>query len=349
MWRLASAVYTALFLSKKPLRSAALVGGAIFSLEVVALLVAAYLDGNYFLVGNDLGLFEHFGIWIITLGDWLILLAIAAIVVQARRIPSRFPLKPGKVTRRFARLTMTRLLGSMSLARRDRVLFLYFVLAGLAFWANNAVQTRYPQYYYGNDLFDSINFIHGYYVTRVLLFFSWVVFIPYIAFVTICVAATIFKSVSTTAKHGLLDFKPLHPDGCGGFSFFGNLNLVFILGILVIYSELIVVLLTHDQLNPGLLSGFVIITVVFLGLSYVTLVPVFLFLGRERRRHALRNYAIASRQDVTLDGIAHFLFSRESSFSPYNALQRVAVNVARFVPIVVSGIRIYQLANGPVP
>ena len=330
-----------LFLSDRPLKNAAVVGGTLFGVQLLLLLGSGHVDGSLFLPGDDLGVFEHAGIWAIICGDWLILFAVAMIMMQVRKISARFPARNSALSRRYLRHVQRRLVASLKLSRPDRQIFSVLVLFGLMFWLNNAYQTRFPVEYYGNDLFDSSSYLYGYVTTRIILSTSWVLFLPYMGFVSICIANTIYKSVKTSSSK-LLQFKTAHPDGCGGFSFFGNFNLAFVFGIFIIYLELTAVLFTHDKLNPGLLSGFICVTIVFVAASYFMLLPVYEFLSSEKRRQSLQNYLIASRDSLSVTGLGQHIFFQRSSFSPYNMPQRILLSSARILPIMAATLRIYQ-------
>ena len=72
MWIILGRVLQWFFLSDRPLKNAALVGGTLFGVQVLLLLGSGYVDGSLFIPGDDLGVFEHAGIWAIICGDWLI-------------------------------------------------------------------------------------------------------------------------------------------------------------------------------------------------------------------------------------------------------------------------------------
>lgn len=93
MWIIVSRLFQWFFLSDRPLKQATIVGGILCVVQIVMLLVASYQDNSLFLPNDDLGTFEHLGIWVIILGDWLVMLAVATIVVQARKMVRRYPVK----------------------------------------------------------------------------------------------------------------------------------------------------------------------------------------------------------------------------------------------------------------
>ena len=334
-----------LLLSSKSVRYSIILGVSIASVESLLLILSGYLDGSFYLPGKQLGVLEHTGAWGIIFGDMLVFSAITLVIQQIQKLSVRFPTDNSPLAKRYIRFARYCLLKSITLQRSDAKLLLFLMVFASLFWANNAYQTLHPVKYYGNDLFDSINFMSGYISTRFILGTSWIIFMPYMAFVSICTAGSIFKLVTKTTDRKMIEYRQGHPDGCGGFSFLGNINIYFVLGILIIYMELTIVLFTHDKLNPGLASGFILATILVLGASYYMLFPVFRFLNTEKRKREILNYKGARSNSWNDELIGQLLVFKNSSFSPYKPLQKAIITTARLLPIAASVTKLYLSFN----
>jgi len=317
-------------------------GALVVAIETGLLLLAGWLDNSFFLEGTARGVLEHPGAWGIIFGDFFVFLAVSTLFRSIRKIPARFPVSRTPVTRRYIRMKFGSLLEGISMRRKKtNRIFLYTVAVSFSFWLNNAYQTTDPIRYYGNELFDSSTFICGYLSMRVILFFSWVVLLPYVAITSALSALTIFRMVRTLDKRRLLSFSIYHPDGCGGFSYFGNLNVAIVMGLIVVYFELAIVLFTHHRLNPGLASGFIIVTLFTVALSYAMMIPVFAALSDIRRRFELSIYRAGLRDYSMKHAIMQITAARVVSFNPYQTHQKIFIQVARVVPVVASAIKLY--------
>lgn len=306
--------------------------------ESLVLVVAGYLDDSIVLEGQALGLAEHSGIWIIVIGDFLILFLLSIAFRLLLVGPRRFPVASNSVSKRYIRYSFFLLRRSLSLQRRDRQIWLLVTLVGFFFWINNAVQTTDAIRFYGRELYDSSTYIYGYIAMRLVLATSWIVFLPYLCFASLCTASSLYKIAKSCRNHGLFAFRFQHPDGCGGFSYLGQLNVIFVVGILIVYVELTVVTLTHQILNPGLVSGFVIATIAFLFGSYMMLIPVQRFLLEEKHRHELRKYRLAQRKKPPLH---YYYFFHDVTFNAYKRSQLFVVYAMRIIPLVTAAHRTF--------
>lgn len=313
-----------------------ILSGLIFIANAIAIIIAGILDGSLFLPGDDRGVLEHPGAWAIVVGDLLLIPSIYSLVTAVTKIQKKFPIKSSILARKYLACSKNRLIQALLLKRKESRIYLLITAFALLFWTNNAIQTTDPLHYYRHNLFDSVDYIHGYVVMRIVLFISWVVVMPYAVHVSLCVCVSIFNMFRSLERRKMVYFEPFHPDDCGGFSFLGSINVLLIASVLVVYLELIVVLFTHQHINPGLLSGFVLATVAFLFFSFFMLVPVHRFLLGERKRIGLRWYREQRQRNGATSLLQLLYIKSQVSFSPYTAQQKVAVFVARGVPVVIS-------------
>lgn len=330
-----------LFLSSKAVRNSIIVGVIIFVVESVLLITAGILDSSLFLDGEKLGVLEHPGPWGIVFGDMCILTVLTLLARSISRLPQRCPVVQSSRVDRYLKIVRRQIFQALFLNHRSRYLLLYMAGCGLLFWLNNAYQTLHPVKYYGNDLFDSINFFYGYLSVRFILGTSWIILIPYTAYCSLVIGYGLWKTLRTLEKHDILHFDIYHPDKCGGFSYFGNINILYVLGILIIYSELSIILLTHEKLNPGLLSGFILTTICFLGSTYVVLWPLNSYLSSKKKALTESTYQDVRTKNKLRDIFEYGFILNRVSFNPYPTPQRSFLAIIRLVPIGVSFSKLY--------
>lgn len=333
--RMLSRILQWIFINSSAKRSLVL-SSLIFFGNVFGIVFAGFRDESMLLPGDDRGVLEHPGAWAIVLGDLLIIPSVYSLIIAAMKMQRRFPLRNSVLARRYVGRCRAYLIDAILLNRNESRIYFLFVAFAVLFWINNAIQTTNPLYYYKHNIFDSIDYINGYIVMRVVLFVSWVVVMPYAMYVSLCICFSIYKIFRSLEKKNLIHFNPFHPDDCGGFSYFGSINTMLISSILVVYLELIVVLFTHRHLNPGLLSGFLLATATFLFFSFYMIIPVQRFLFNEKKRIGLRWYREQQRSNSIAPLLQLLYIKSQVSFSPYTAQQKVIIFMARSIPVVIS-------------
>lgn len=330
------------FFGRHAIRTSLLIGAVLFVLEVAFLFLAAWADDNFSLEGKGIGLLEHPGIWAILIGDLFVLLLIAYLVKSFLLLDKKLPVTGNKKAARYIKYCKYKTLRAIRIQANSSTLY-YAMGVGALFWLNNAIQTWAPYKYYGNDVFDSILHINSYIVFRLILGTSWIVLYPICAYISVLVGVTLFKLLKRLKAHYWLDFDIYHPDKCGGFSYLGNINIAFITTIFVIYFELTVVLLTHDKLNPGLASGFVIISIAFVVVTYAILYPALKYLKEKKSVLLMRFYKNLKKQPSCHQMLDYQWVNNSLSFSPYSHYQTALLNLARLSPIVTIAIKLKLL------
>jgi hypothetical protein len=331
-----------LLVGKNAIRNSIIVGCMTFLAEVTILLLAGGIDGIYWINGDSVGLFEHAGIWAILFGDLFIAFLMALLVKSAKRISSKTPTTHDELTYRYLRYARYSIFKSFDYDSKYLYLLIWIIAIGALFWVNNAYQTIYPERYYGNDVFDSINHEVSYIGVRIILATSWVFFYPIAVFVSLIIGFSLNRVLLRLRTRKKLEYNTLHPDNCGGFSYLGNLNVIFIGGVFIVYFELVMVLMTHDRLNPGLLSGFIFASILFFSSTFIMLYPIYSYLREVRSKLISSNYRRLNKSKSSYELMHYGLLVNSLSFSPYNQLQQSIVTVARAVPIAIAIFKYYQ-------
>ncbi|MAC45265.1 MAG: hypothetical protein CMI12_00220, partial [Oceanospirillum sp.] len=142
-----------------------------------ALLVTAgaYIDETLNIDDEmSVGLLEHYGIMTILVTDPMLILSASyahyRFLAAFHKLPVSRKVNMDDILRdHLERLSM-----------KGRARFFYFLLffIGLIAWVNNINQTIEPIQYYGNNVFDSKQYWHGFLANKLNLFVSWVVVYP---------------------------------------------------------------------------------------------------------------------------------------------------------------------------
>ncbi len=331
------------FLRKNSVALTIISGAVLFSLEVLLLISAAIKDNNFTLDGNNIGLFEHQGIWVILAGDLILMLIIALLMKLFLQLDKKIPIKPSNATKKYLAYSKEETIRAILLQTRHYKLLYLSIGAGALFWLNNAVQTLDPVRFYGNDVFDSINHLNSYIAVRIVLGTSWIILYPVCACISLHAAISLFKVLKCLKDKHWLDFNIFHPDKCGGFSFLGNLNMLFVAAVFIIYLELLSVLLTHDKWNPGLIGGFVIISAIFIAVTFIIIYPAIKYLSEKKSVLLMRFYRHIKQKRETQDILTYQWVNHSLTFSPYSHYQRILLAIARFSPLITVFIRLKLL------
>lgn len=335
------ALVKALFAMARTRRQALVLGLIIFLVNTGLLFFAAIYEDTLYMEGENQGLLELPGVIGILVGDLLTMSIVQWMVNHAEKMTKYFPTDKSRLSRRYLKIAKTKMLSYIRFENRGARIYLLMCLFATLFWANNARQTLDPYRFYGCDVFGSMSNPIGYFLEKIVFFISWVVLLPYMAYVSLVITFTFFKLISTTRKHNMLKFNIFHKDGCGGFSYLGDANIIFLVGMLVVYGELILVLFQHKHFNPGLISGFVIATAMLLTGTSVMLYPLRGFL-RGKKILFLTVYSERLRRDFNQETFSRFTHVKSRvSFSPYSGKERLFISLVRLSPLVFSSLKAY--------
>lgn len=322
-----------------------LILGVIIGLAQAALLVgAAALDDNFWLPDRAIGLLEHPGITAIVLADGLVLALVGYAARRFLRSANRMPVIDSAINRRYLRQAVSR--GRAALLLRDRAGVLFFLFCaglGALFWLFNALQTRDSDLYYGRDVFDSSRHFYSYIAMRIVLAMSWVVLYPYVALVFVAISGNLYRVTRGLAHRRQLKYKTFHPDGCGGFSIIGEISFAAIMAVMALYASLTIVITTHHHLSVLQVSGFVLLSAMFVALTFLITWPSTRFLLERRRVDRREGYRQLSLRRDAFAAVKLLWIATAASYSPYALYQRMLINGARLLPAILAGIRLYDM------
>jgi hypothetical protein len=318
-----------------------MLGGVIALGQAGVLVVSAILDRNLRLSGPAIGLLEHPGIPAIIAADFLVLALLGFASRRFLRLPGRLPVLNRPANRRLIRRAVTRGRNIILLRGRSLGLFWFCLGIGTLFWILNALQTQDPIRFYGRDVFDSSGHTISYVAFRGVLWFSWAILYPYVAIAFLGISGNVYRATGTLARRGQLSYRLFHPDGSGGFSFIGDISFAAIMAVLALYASLATVMLTHHKLNVLQVSGFVILSLALIALTYFISWPVTSFMFRRRRTERNSSYRRLSARPDEFSVLKLIWMASTASYSPYATYQKVLINGARLTPVLLAGLRLF--------
>jgi hypothetical protein len=300
--------------------------------RAVALCVAAYYDKSLWLPGEGVGLFEHPGILAIVLGDVVLFILCVYGSQMTRLVGRRLPTdRRSLVQRYFRQIVFRRIFGGGGSFKK--MLLLLSTIGALAL-VNQTIQAINPTTYYGHDTFNSIFHVRSFWVNRVNLFISWCVVIPLFSSYLIAHTMVIRHFFRRCDEHRLVSFQPQHPDQHGGFTFFGWLDTIYVVGLFVVLVEAVLLSVTHRRVTFGGLFSVIAITVGFLLISVLSIYEVLRVVRRQERLLKMASFARMIRRSRHLN-LEYLMLIYNVKFSPYSTLAlrlAVALRAAAVIP-----------------
>jgi hypothetical protein len=305
--------------------------------RAAALSLAAYFDNSLWLPGEAVGLFEHPGILAIVLGDIVLFILCVYASRMTRLVGRRLPTdRQPLVQRYFRQIVLRRVFDRRGTFKR--ILFFLSIVGALNL-VNQTVQVMNPIAYYGHDTFNSIWHVRSFWVNRVNLFISWCVVIPLFSSYLIAHTIVIRHFLRKCDEHGLVKFQPGHPDQHGGFTFFGWLDTLYVVGLVVVLVETFLLIITHRRVTFGGLFSMIGITVGFLLISTLSIYEVVRVVRRQERLLKMTSFARAVRKSRQLS-LEYLMLVYNAKFSPYSTpALRLAV-VLRAVAVIPAALRV---------
>lgn len=237
-------------------------------LQLAGLIVAAYYDQTLILLAPGVGLLQHPGIFSVVVGDSI--LFVLASISSKRFLATgvKIPTKKPVLIERYFRSKIVRLwFGKGS---GFVLLFLSISIIGCYSLINQSLKLQDPVFYYKHDTFDGYTHFYSFWVNRINLFISWCVMIPLFSAYLISYMISVNRLFGLASKKGLLDFRFRHPDRAGGFAFFGDLNIFYMAGLLVIAIETILLIYAHRHVSISNFLAMAAVAVGFVGFTYLS-------------------------------------------------------------------------------
>jgi hypothetical protein len=225
------------------------------------------------------------------------------------------------------------------------MLLLFSVLGAVAL-VNQSVQLLNPFLYYGHDTFDAYAHPWSFWVNRVNLATSWCIVIPLFAACLFSHSLSMRAFFRKCMARGLAEFRKDHPDKCGGYSFFGWLDTLYVFGILIVLIEAVLLIVTHRNITAGNVLALFAVGFGALLISTFSIAEAVLLVRRLERSLKASSFGrrLRRRGRTNLD-YATLVFGLR--FSPYTATAgKLAVGL-RAVFAVPGLYRLMQLFSGP--
>jgi hypothetical protein len=303
--------------------------------RAATLSVAAYYDKSLWLPGEAVGLFEHPGMLAIVLGDLVLFLLCVYASQMTRLVGRRLPTdRRSLVQRYFRQMALRRVFGR---GGNFKKILLFVSIIGAVNLVNQTVQALDPTAYYGHDTFNSILHTRSFWVNRVNLFISWCIVLPLFSSYLIAHTIVIRQFFRRCDEHGLVEFQPGHPDRHGGFTFFGWLDTIYVVGLLIILVEVFLLIITHRRVTFGSLFSLIAITVGFLLISVLSIHEVLRVVRRQERLLKMKSFARMFRRSRPLS-LEYLMLVHNVKFSPYSSLAlRLALGLraAAVIPLAI--------------
>lgn len=305
--------------------------------RAAALSVAAYFDNSLWLPGEGVGLFEHPGILAIVLGDIVVFLLTVYASQMTRLVGRRLPTDQRPLVQRYFRqVVLRRVFGRRGGFKK--VLLLVTVVGVIAL-VDQTVRVHDPNTYYGHDTFNSIWHPRSFWVNRVNLLTSWCVVIPLFSTYLIAHTMVIRQFFRRCDEHGLVKFQSGHPDQHGGFTFFGWLDTIYVVGLVVVLIEAFLLIITHRRVTLWGLFSMILITVGFLLISILSIYEVLRVVRRQERLIKMSAFARSVRKSLPLT-IEYLMLVYNAKFSPYTTLALRLAVALRAVAVIPAALRL---------
>ncbi len=240
-------------------------GVLISCLEWLLLMIAANIDGTW-RIQNGIGLSEHYAILTFLLGDITFLFFLRKYIDTTQTFKNNLDLT--KEQSRIVDKNIAKFRNNICMKKRSKFMFFFFVLIGLLFWLSN-----FWHHFSGNTVnqwgqitYDAFQYKWGFYCTRIHLFISWVIILPFFAFATLLSTLTLVTIIKEMNRKNILPFDILHNDKCGGYSFIGDAHIYFSLIISICYIEVSSVVFISKEITTEQLIIYILLTIsLFLG------------------------------------------------------------------------------------
>jgi hypothetical protein len=273
-----------LITSATSLREAKGVAAAVIfaAIQGGALYLAALADSARWLPGESTGLLEHPGMMSIVLANALLPIVASHAKSMTCKLGQKFPSSNPALVKRYYKLAV------LKHAFGKEVFWLFFVLssiAGFCYLVNQTVVLRNPNEYtdyYGHDTFDTATHVWSFYVSRPVLFISWVIVIPWFAATLLAHVVAVSTLLARAKREGWASFYVPHPDRCGGYSVFGWADVWYAIGIAIVLVETVLIIMTHHKATVGNGIAIVGITVGALVISLFSAIPALKTVWRQR-------------------------------------------------------------------
>jgi hypothetical protein len=313
--------------------------------QTVAVICGSLLDHTWHMGGDGKGLSQHYAAWCVLATDPLLLVLTGYTYYRFRLTMAELPGREGRHSE--LRKLTTPYLKYLSARRNSKYAYLLCIIVGVLAWANNIHQTINPEPYYHHAVFDSLSHPFGFAAYKFCLLLSWVFVYPTIGFLLVTMSVSTFRILRMARTKQLFSLRVTHPDNCYGLRNFGTLNVSLLAPYLLVYVLMLSIMLTLG-LYPSIEIPLILVTLLFLIMSYVVIIPAYGLL-KEARSTTFSELAAQSRTGAssadrkTLEFAVERLCFATATSSPYTQNAKILLNVLRVIPFAATTLKLLEL------
>lgn len=191
----------------------------VFGLFLASIIFSAsVLDGTLIMAGDSRGLLEHPAIWffIILLIAIPICLRSSVAELISCRLRKDIPFSRQFRSCGFKQALSTCQSDFRGRSRLAKTLISIFTAIGVVAFSWNSIQNQMPIASLGFDFWDSANHSWGYWTTRGIKFYMWVIFFPQMALAQTLLLISVRRILRKAKKERSYELNIFHPDRAGG-------------------------------------------------------------------------------------------------------------------------------------
>jgi len=226
--------------------------------------------------------------------------------------------------------------------------YLYFLIVsfGALCWINNIRQTIDPEPTYGNDVFDSAQYVWGFIANKMNLFSSWVVVYPLVGFELVVMSVSIRLILIKITDDDIVAPNVLHPDGCYGMLNLGSLNVSLIFPYFLSYCVVFALLITHENQYFSVIAAMIGLSIVMVSVSFLTIGPIAKLGGKirdetyQRLQKTNKRYNGNNRNPRTRFALELICYLNARP-TPYSKWAQTSINFFRIAPAALTAYKLF--------
>jgi len=306
--------------------------------------LGSWRDKTFFLPGEAKGLLEHPGQWAVFLAPPVLLIlyafAFRSLIVAVRDLKS---FCVGNRIPRQVTLALDSQISTLQFRTRHAALLPFLSCLGLFITVRNFIQTSSPVRYYGNDIFDSAAHQWGFLFTRTSNSILYCIVFPALLFQILFLTNALFQILKSLRDSRALAVDFFSPDGCGGLSKLGKVNLFIMCMWATVFVVIYAHFVTHRETALTLSAALVCATLLFLAQSTVGVYAVHQSV-RDTKREVLQRLGqhlrVSLETNKDLETVLPLVHLRQAVLStssfPYSKNVSAIVNSLRLLPPIVA-------------
>jgi hypothetical protein len=238
--------------------------GIVFSLIDFAAFYAAAVRDNVLYIDHGIGLFNHYGLFSMFVGNAISFYAAKKYYEGVCSI--RF--SKAVVDDELIKKPLKHLKDMIELRGKPQFIMYFFVVLGTYFFVSNLATHLFgdPLSKWGRVLDMKIH-PWTFWVGRLHNIYSWIILMPFIVHVMICSSIQLQKTMTLASEKGILKYDLLNPDQRGGFGFLDRTLLAFNIVVALVYIEITLHAHTFGRLNLEHIVDYVILTLLLMGIN----------------------------------------------------------------------------------